>query len=440
MNRFGFRSLIMSVIASSILLQNCQQAPAKEELPKIPPVVLTGQVRHIDDYSVAITAEVTTDGNAQVSERGIVYGTAPNLTAANDKVTGGTGTGPFEVTLANLSPGTSYYFKAYAINSAGTAYGTESTFSMSALLPQVTTANITAIGMNAASSGGEVTSDGGSPVILRGVCWSKNPSPTINDVKSSDGPGKGAFVSSLTGLTDLTTYYVRAYAINSVGTGYGPQVTFTTTGLYAPGGGATDIDGNQYQTIIINGQEWMKKNLGVHRYRNGDAIENALDPAAWRNNTTGAYIEVGYNSSHGPVNDYGALYNWFAVSDPRGLCPTGFHVPSDADWTKLTDFLGGIDNPSGAANKLKATGTSYWVAPNERATNQSGFTALPGGFRDNTFGNYYHVDVNGFWWSSTEDPSSPNDAWDRRLYSNFDVGDRGRINKATGLSVRCVKN
>lgn len=238
----------------------------------------------------------------------------------------------------------------------------------------------------------------------------------------------------------MTTYYVRAYASNSIGAAYGDQVSFTTLGLYKQGGGVTDVEGKQYPTIIINGQEWMKKNLAVKKYRNGDAMEEAIPADSWKNRVTGAYVDVGFNSKLGPNNEYGLLYNWYAVSDSRGLCPTGFHVSTDGDWTKLTDFLGGLDNTSGAAIALKATGTDYWPAPNSFSTNQSGFTGIPGGFRDNTFGNYYYVDNHAYWWTSSDEQSIPNDAFNRTLYSNLSVGDRSRTNKSVGMSVRCVKD
>lgn len=427
-----YYSLVISIFLS---LAGCQK-----ESPSIPPLVRTGQVTKVDNFSVKVFGEVTTDGNAKVTERGIVFGSSPNLTSSNSKVTAGTGIGPFEVTLPNLSPGTKYYFNAYAVNKAGASFGSEAAFEVAAILPQVTGTAITSVGMNTATAGGEILSDGGSPILIRGICYSTSPEPTTSSNVKTSGSGLGSFSVSLTGLNDLTTYYVRAFATSNVGTAYGQQFTFTTTGLYTPGAGVKDADGNQYQTIIINGQEWMKKNLGTHKYRNGDPIDYALDAAVWRDKTTGAYVEVGYNSSHGPSNDYGALYNWYAVADPRGLCPSGYHVASDEDWTKLTDFLGGINNDPGAASNLKATGTDYWQSPNLGATNKSGFTAIPGGMRDFTFGTYYWIDQNGFWWTSTETYANSPDARNRVLYSNFNVGDRSTSHKSNGLSVRCLKD
>ena len=168
----------------------------------------------------------------------------------------------------------------------------------------------------------------------------------------------------------------------------------------------TDIDGNTYQIVVIGSQIWMKENLKTTKYRNGDAIATGLDNSAWYYATTGAYAILDNNNANDTI--YGKLYNWYAVSDPRGICPTGWHVPSDDEWIKLTNYLGGQEVAGG---KMKVTGTTYWPSPNIGATNESSFSALPGSFRPET-GNFYSFGT-AFFWSSTklDDESLPNFAY-----------------------------
>jgi uncharacterized protein (TIGR02145 family) len=199
--------------------------------------------------------------------------------------------------------------------------------------------------------------------------------------------------------------------------------------LYSMGSGVTDVDGNFYPSIIINGQEWMQQNLAVTKYRNGDPIPTGLSDATWYSTTSGAYAI--YNNDVANNTLYGKLYNWYAVNDSRGVCPTGWHVPSDAECTTLATNLGGSYVAGG---KMKAT--SGWNSPNTGATNESGFTGLPGGYR-NSNGPYTNVGYRGGWWSSTE---YSNVAWYRRLeYGVSDVY-RSNNNRHYGLSVRCVRD
>ncbi len=194
----------------------------------------------------------------------------------------------------------------------------------------------------------------------------------------------------------------------------------------------TDIDGNVYDTVKIGTQFWMKQNLKTTRYRNGDAIPKVTDPAAWAALTTGAYCYYN-NDSATYAAVYGKLYNWYAVNDARGLAPAGWHVPIDAEWTILSTGLGG-DVVAGGA--MKETGSTHWTSPNSGATNTSGFTGLPGGFRSNG-GTFFGVGSDGYWWSSTE--FSATDAWYRLL--NYVGGSISRFNfnKPDGFSVRCLR-
>jgi len=318
----------------------------------------------------------------------------------------------------------------------------------SAVIPTVTTSSATGITSNSATLGGDVTLGGGSTVTSRGVAYGLTSNPTTSGTITTDGSGVGTFVSTLTGLTASTTYYVRAYATNGVGTAYGNEVSFITTAIPSFTCGTstvTDVDGNSYNTIQIGNQCWTQSNLKVSKYRNGDSVPTGLSNTAWENTTAGAYAI--YNNN--PVNDglYGKLYNHYAVTDSRGLCPTGWHVPTDGEWTQLVMYLDAnavvCNNcaQSGiAGGALKSTSTQPtpggWNQPNGGATNSSGFTAGPGGFRYPQ-GIFATVGNNGYWWSSSLSWSS---AWFRSL--NYGSGEIHQIiaAPANGLSVRCLRD
>ncbi len=194
----------------------------------------------------------------------------------------------------------------------------------------------------------------------------------------------------------------------------------------------TDIDGNVYKTIKIDTQIWMAENLKVTRFRNGDQIQNVDDAIKWENLLDAAFCNYQNNKIFG--KKYGNLYNWNVVNDSRGLCPEGWHVPSDEDWQILSDFLGG-NNVAG--NKMKETGFKHWAEPNEGATNESGFTALPGGGRDE-YGKFIINKYGGHWWSSTEDGSI--DGLVRSIYYGYGSLMRDSYHKNSGFSVRCLKD
>jgi uncharacterized protein (TIGR02145 family) len=196
----------------------------------------------------------------------------------------------------------------------------------------------------------------------------------------------------------------------------------------------TDVDGNEYPVVTIGTQKWMAENLRTSRYHDGSAIPNVTDDDSWNMLTTGA--RCNYNNNSGLDEQYGKLYNWYSVADSRLLCPAGWHVPADTEWTKLTDFLGGA---SVAGGKMKAI--QGWTEPNTGATNESGFTALPAGGRYPFASEpFKYLGRDGYWWSSTPSQSNQSNAFSRGIdYSAKYVG-RGNDNKLAGLSVRCVKD
>jgi uncharacterized protein (TIGR02145 family) len=350
------------------------------------------------------------------------------------------GSGEFVSHLSGLSPETPYYVKGYATNSEGTGYGSQISFTTLSEpeLPIVTTATVTDINSSTATSGGNVTDNGGSNVTARGIVWSTSVNPTIenNNGYTSDGAGLGAFVSYLNGLSPETPYFVRAYATSSAGTAYGNQQQFTT--VFGCGiSTVTDIDGNIYNTMLIGNQCWIAENLEVTKYNNGMSIEYpGEDVEAWDNNTTGAY--AWYINDISWKDSYGALYNWHAVNNANGLCPAGWHVPTDAEYTTLTDYLGG---ETIAGGKMKSTRTDpdphpRWNIPNTGATNESNWSGFPGGYRSGAY--FEDFGGSGWWWTSTPLDGG---AWGRTLFCNGIYVYLNSDNwSGLGYSVRCLKN
>jgi uncharacterized protein (TIGR02145 family) len=201
-------------------------------------------------------------------------------------------------------------------------------------------------------------------------------------------------------------------------------------------GSMTDQEGNVYKTIVIGTQEWMAENLNTSIYRNGDSIPTNLDDATWQYTTSGAWAY--YNNDASYACPYGKLYNWYACVDSRQLCPVGWHVPNYPEWTVLTNYLGG---ESVAGGKMKTTGTieagtGLWYSPNQDATNSSGFSGAPGGFRD--YDGPYLSFGQGFWWSSSEDDYG--NAWGRSLYTETNYAFSEYLFKVYGCSVRCLRD
>jgi uncharacterized protein (TIGR02145 family) len=194
----------------------------------------------------------------------------------------------------------------------------------------------------------------------------------------------------------------------------------------------TDYDGNIYNTVTIGTQVWLKENLKVTHYRNGDSIPNVLDETDWSNLTTGAYCD--YDNSKDTSSKYGRLYNWYAVVDSRNICPIGWHIPTDSNMSTLETYLGGINVTGG---KLKETGYSHWESPNTGATNSTGFTAFAGGYRE-SYGLFTYFRITGNWWSSTEFSSS--NAWFRSMGNSYEAVARAEVNKKDGLSLRCLRD
>ena len=400
-------------------------------------------VGNIVSTSATSGGNITNNGGTAVTQRGVVWGTGPNPTTANSQTSDGSGTGNYTSNLTGLAPSTTYYVRAYATNSAGTAYGNQLSFTTTG-----GAGSITALNCNSTTNSGTLTAG----IAASGV------SSSVLYTGGNGGSYSGQNVSS-TGVTGLTA----TLSAGSFASGSG-SLTYTITGTSSaagtanfslniggqnctlsrtvnsgsgivsnPGAGVT-YGGVNYPTVVLgNGQEWMAENLRTTTYRNGDPIPNVTDPDQWAGLTTGAWAH--YNNDSQYENSYGKLYNWYTVNDPRNMCPVGWHVPTDAEYTLLTDYLGGA---SVAGGKMKSTGTQYWLSPNQDATNESGFSGRPGLVRlyDGTFNG---VDgYSGSWWSSSEYPSTY--VLVRSLFYDDGNAYRSSLEKAYGVSVRCLRD
>lgn len=397
------------------------------------PTLTTTSVSDITQTTATCGGTVTTDGGSPITERGVCWSVSPGPTMADSRTLDGSGTGMFVSNMTSLAAGTLYYVRAYATNTTGTAYGNEQSFTtlLNITIPTVTTAPTSNVTQITFTSGGDVTSDGGTPVTAKGVCWSTVSGPTVSDPHTSNGTGTGIFISQITNLQSNTFYFVRAYATNSIGTAYGNQVTCTTVADAAPCPGTPTVNyGQLYNTVMIGTQCWLRENLNI-----GTRINGLLNQT-----NNGIKEKYCYNDLESNCDVYGGLYQWNElmqyVTTPGvlGICPPGWHIPTDVEWGTLTTYLGGV---TVAGGKMKEIGYSHWQYPNAGATNESGFTALPGGFR-NTDGNFGVMGNNADLWSSSETVS--NYAWGRVLHFSDVIVLRGDFPETLGLSVRCLQD
>jgi uncharacterized protein (TIGR02145 family) len=226
--------------------------------------------------------------------------------------------------------------------------------------------------------------------------------------------------------------------INQVACIDNPNINFTSIGtpIGKLGDCIKDVDGNTYKTVTIGTQTWMAENLKTSKYSDRTAIPNVKDDSEWSNLTKGAWAYY----SNDPTNNakYGKLYNWYSISPitngNKNICPSGWHIPNDNEWTVLADYLGG-SNISG--DKLKEVGTTSWNNLNEYSTNTSLFTGLPGGRRYD-LGDYYNIGNEAYWWSSSEDETDY--AWSHGLDDDPGNTYKSDYNKKNGFSIRCIKD
>ncbi len=419
------------------------------------PIVSTVAVASATTATATSGGYISYGGGSAVTARGICWSTSHSPTVNDNYTVDGVGTGSFTSNLTSLTAGTTYYVRAYAINGVGVGYGNEVSFTTQApAIPTITTTAVSSITTTTAITGGNVTNSGGSSVTARGVCWSVLHNPTISGNHTDNGTGLGYFTSNITNLTAGTTYYVRAYAINDEGVAYGNEVSFTTQQPFVCGTSTVaDFDGNIYHTLQLGNQCWMKENLRSTHYSDGTLISQG---SITQSSTTTRYY---YNP--GNSQEYGYLYNWPAAkgtsnvsANNQGVCPSGWHLPSDAEWTQLTQYMGDQSQFCCSNNSLYVAkalaSTSGWESDSyycsvgyaQNSNNATGFSAVPAGYfcirTPNISGGFYEIGENAGFWSCTA--SNSTDAYGMELYYDDAFVTRDTWAKSVGSSVRCLRD
>jgi uncharacterized protein (TIGR02145 family) len=422
---------ILLLFAFLIFLAGC-----KKDKPGTIATLTTTAITSVTSNSAQTGGNITDDGGSGITKRGVVWATHTAPTVADSITNNGTGSGSFTSAITGLNANTLYYVRAYAINATGTAYGNEISFTTSAGIPTVSTTAVSDILPLSAKSGGSITNDGAASITERGVVFATTANPTISNFKIAAGTGTGNFTVTLSPLASQTTYYIRAYATNSHGTAYGNQVQFNA----ASANTVTDIDGNVYPYVTIGTQNWMTTNLKVTKYKNGDPVTNGLTGYNWATGTAGAYTFP--NGEVSRKESLGLYYNIYAIRDSRGVCPAGWHVPTDNDWKALEVNQGMTQVQADQYNDFPGRGT---IGAKFLEGGSSGLNIQKAGmvFINGSTAEYYGFNDWGVYWSSTPlDPSSASN-----IYRGFNLGSpdpapiaRTWIDKTYILSVRCIKD
>ena len=423
----NYLSLITIIVIS--IFFSCRK---KEEVP----VLTTTVISDIKGTTAIGGGEITSEGSSFVISRGVCWSRESSPTIDDNKTNDGIGSGSFSSNLTSLLGSTNYYVRAYATNSAGTGYGTQITFVTIGQPPVPTGLTATNVSATTATLNGSVNANFLPTVVIFEYGTTSTYGDSLAATQSPVNGGTESFVSTdIKGLISTTIYHYRVKAVNELGTTYGDDLMFTTK--------LSDADGNSYNTVTIGSQVWMKENLKTTRYTNGDLI-GTTTPATLDITTLTA---PKYQWAHS-ITDYGRLYTYYTITNARKVCPDGWHIPTDGEWTTLTDYLsnngyGYGGNANYIAKSLAAkTGwtpdpTPGTVGNDQASNNSSGFSGFAGGGRYST-GIMNFVNLHGIWWSSTE--SSPGSAYFRCIGYIPEAVFRGVFSESYGLSVRCVKD
>jgi uncharacterized protein (TIGR02145 family) len=419
---------IILIIVISIFIR-CRK---KEEVP----IVTTNSISDITATSATSGGDITNDGGSKIIGRGVCWSTETSPTIANNKTIDGSGEGSFSSNLTALKGATNYFVRSYASNIAGTGYGPEMTFTTIGQPPSAGAMPATNISATTVTLNASVDANQMSTAVIFEYGTTTNYGDTLTAIQSPVTGGTLTNVNAdIKGLSPTTFYHYRVKTVNQLGTTYGNDLTFSTK--------LADVDGNFYNSVAIGSQIWMKENLKTTKYRNGDLIGTTAQASMDITTETSPKYQWAHS-----IIDYGRLYTYYAITDSRNVCPTGWHIPTDGEWTTLTDYLsnngygfGGNANyiaKSLAANSGFASDPTPGNVGNDQASNNSsGFTGFPGGGRYSS-GIMNFVTLHGIWWSSTE--SSAAKAYFRCIGYIPAAVFRGEFSESYGLSVRCLKD
>ncbi len=416
------KRMLIYLFSSAILFSSCKP----DELLKITKLQ-TDEIKDIT-YNSATAGATFIDLSGNVTSFGHCWSTNENPTVTDNKyiVNGSAQKGEYLSDLTNLISNTLYYVMAFAQEGDEVIYGNGITF---------TTLN-TSITVTSPITGNHWV---GSEEHL--IQWTNDDFTGNVNIQLYKGgtylrnivsniPNNGQYSWILPNdFVQASDYTIVITSINDVQI-KGESQPFTASEVSGTEGPNFTYDGYVYNSVKIGAQWWMRQNLRNIHYRNGNSIYVVAPD--WVTATTGIYCY--YNDDVNTLIEYGNLYNWYAVNDYRGICPTGWHVPNNDELTLLINYLGGQSN---AGTKLKEAGISHWITPNNGATNASGFTALPGGIRTQQ-GAYGSLGGEGVFWTSSE-YNTDNANYYAFYYNRTDV-DRDQLNKKFGFSVRCVRD
>jgi uncharacterized protein (TIGR02145 family) len=418
--RLGARNAIGSTLSGDLTFITPGAAPS----------VTTSAVTGTTITETTLNGTINANGfsTTVTFEYGLTTAYGSSSTATQSPVTGNSNTN-VSATLSGLATGTTFHYRVIATNSLGSTTGNDMTFTTLGAIPSASTTAVTSISTSGATINGTVNANLLSTTVIFEYGLTPGYGSTITATQSPVTGSINTIVSgNLIGLAVGTTYHYRVQATNSLGTTNGNDMTFIT----APET-INDVDGNTYNVVTIGTQVWMAENLETTKYRNGDLIGTTSPVTLDITGETTPKYQWAAKGDESNVTTYGRLYTWHAVTDSRNVCPTGWHVPTEVEWTSLVSFLGGIDFAGG---KLKEAGTTHWIYPNTDATNEVAFKALPGGYR--VFNGDFSESSNGFWWSSSN--YSASDAWRIGMYSFTANVNTYYLDKKYALSIRCIRD
>ena len=399
-------------------------------LGKVPDVTILASDIQVKTATLSGSVNPNFLSSTVTFEWGPTTGYGNSITPAQSPVNGSNEV-ELSTILTGLTPGTTYHFRIKATNELGTSNSNDSTFTTLGQIPSATSQAVTNLQITQTRINGLVNPHYLPTTVLFEWGTTTSYGNTIALTQDSiEGNTHVNVFTDLSGLTPETTYHFRIKATNELGVSNSEDLSFTTYALM-------DIDSNYYHSVNIGSQTWMKVNLKTTRYLNGDLISTTspatLDISA---EYTPKY-QWAYLGDETKVAIYGRLYTWYAVTDSRGVCPTGWHIPTDGEWTILINLMGGEDI---AATKLKESGMTHWASTHDGVTNESGFTALPAGSRIFYDSSFFGEEYYAAWWSSTTNSGSTFAAWCRDMCDSQNNIRRGSWPKKTGFSMRCVKD
>jgi uncharacterized protein (TIGR02145 family) len=402
-------------------------------------IVITNPISNITDSSVQLSGKIINDGGGQILSKGFCLSKTKNPTINDIKVEVSGSKLDYDSVVKSLAKNTSYYVKAFVLNSVGVSYGNELEFKIiSSGKLNVKTLSVSNISYNDAMITGQIITDSLFPIIQKGFCWNTKSNPTVNDSKIINESNELTFSNKLMNLEPGVKYYIKTFSTNEKGVVYGNELVFRTNQPSSGyGKNIVDIEGNTYKTVYIGDQHWMAENLKVEKFNDGTSIPNIQDNQIWKDSKTPACSN--YDNDILMKDEYGKLYNGYVIvpsdNSNNNVCPSGWHVPTMLEWNTLYNYI------NQNIISLKEVGSSHWnigINTNDKYL----FSALAGGVRFSD-GNYQFYGLKNFgsWWSSSV--SYTESLYYFYYFEKIYTGNSYQIptnSKKNGLSIRCIKD